>query len=131
MDGAKASKTPMSTTIKLDKDENGKSVDEKRYRGMIGSLLYLTTSRPDIMFDVCICARFQSCPKESHLNAVKRILKYLIDTSHLGLWYPRIASFDLISFSDVDYAGNILDRKSTSGTGQFLGNSLVSWFSKK
>ena len=98
---------------------------------MIGSLFYLTISGPDIMFVVCMCARFQSCPKESHLNAVKRILKYLIGTSHLGLWYPRIASFDLISFSDANYAGNILDRKSTSNTYQFLGNSLVSWFCKK
>ena len=71
MDGAKASKTPMSTTIKLDKDKNGKSVDEKKYRGMIGSLLYLTASRPDIIFIVCMCARFQSCPKESHLKASK------------------------------------------------------------
>ena len=78
-----------------------------------------------------MCARFQSCPKESHLNAVKRILKYLVGTSHLGLWYPSFASFDLISYSDADYAGNILDRKSTSGTFQFLKNSLVSWFSKK
>ena len=99
----------MCTTIKLDKDENGKSIDEKKYRGMIGSLLYLTASRPDIMFIVCMCAHFQSCPKESHLNADKRILKYLIGTSHLGLWYPRNASFDLIFYSDADYAGNILD----------------------
>ena len=104
---------------------------KKKYRGMIGSLLYLTASRPDIMFIVCMCAHFQSCPKESHLNADKRILKYLIGTSHLGLWYPRITSFDLISYSDADYTGNILDRKSTSGTCQFLGNSLISWFSNK
>lgn len=69
--------TPMSTAVNLDRDEEGKSVDEKRYRGMIGSLLYLTASRPDIMFSVCMCARFQSCPKESHLKAVKRILRYL------------------------------------------------------
>ena len=98
---------------------------------MIGSLLYLTSCRPDIMFTMCMCAHFQSCPKESHLNTVKRILKYLVGTSHLGLWYYRLASFDLISYSDTDYAGNILDRKSTSGTCQFLGNLLVSWFSKK
>ena len=73
--GSKAITTPMGTSIKLDKDENEKNMNEKLYRGMIGSLLYLTTSRPDIMFNVCICARFQSCPKESHLTAVKCIFK--------------------------------------------------------
>ena len=81
--------TPMSSTIKLDKDEKGKEVDIKRYRGMIGSLLYLTASRPDIMFSVCLCARFQSCPKESHFITIKRIFKYLSGTSELGLWYPK------------------------------------------
>ena len=116
MDRAKSSKTPMCTTIKLNKDENGKSIDEKKYQSMIGILLYLIASRPNIMFVVCMCARFQSCPKESYLNAINRILKYLIGTLHLGIWYPRIASFDLISYSDADYTGNILDRKSTSDT---------------
>ena len=85
MDEIKSSKTLMSTTTKLNKDENGKQVDEKRFRGMIGSLLYLTTSRPDIMFATCWCAHFQSSPKESHLNAIKRIFKYLSGTLHLGL----------------------------------------------
>ncbi|XP_050215239.1 secreted RxLR effector protein 161-like [Mercurialis annua] len=98
---------------------------------MIGSLLYLTASRPDIMFSVCLCARFQSCPKESHYFHVKRIFKYLMGTQHLGLWYPRNNSFDLVSYSDADYAGSVIDRKSTSGTCQFLGNCLVSWHSKK
>ena len=74
---------------------------------------------------------FQSCPKESHLSAVKRIFRYLINTKNVGLWYPRDNCFDLVGFSDADHAGNQLDRKSTSGTCQFLGNSLVSWFSKK
>jgi len=73
----------MSSTIKLDKEENGKNVDIKKYRGMIGSLLYLTASRPDIMFCVCLCDRFQSCPKESHLVAVKIIFRYLLGTSRL------------------------------------------------
>ena len=82
---AKPSKTSMSTTTKLTKDESGKPVDEKKFRGMIGSLLYLTASRPDIMFATCLCARFQSCPKESHLNAIKCIMKYLNSTLHLGL----------------------------------------------
>ncbi|KAH9717278.1 hypothetical protein KPL71_021758 [Citrus sinensis] len=123
--------TPMSTIIKLDKDEKGKEVDIKTYRGMIGSLLYLTASRPDIMFSVCLCARFQSCPKESHMLAVKRIFRYLIGTINLGLWYPRGTHIDLTCYSDADFAGYKVDRKSTSGTCHFLGHSLVSWFSKK
>ena len=106
-------------------------MDVKKYRGMIGSLLYLTASRPDIMFSVFICARFQSCPKESHLVVVKWILRYLLGTIDLGLWYPRFTSFDLISYSDVDFARCKVDHKSTSGTCHFLGHSLVSWFSKK
>ena len=95
MIGAKPLATPMSTSIKLDKDENEKNVDEKLYRGMIVSLLYLTTSRFDIMFSVGICARFQSCPKESHLTAVKCIFRYLIETHDLGLFYPRRVAIDL------------------------------------
>ena len=106
----------MSTTIKLNKDENGKPVDEKRYRGMIGSLLYLSTSRPDIMFATCLCARFQSSPRESHLNTIKRIFKYISGSLHLGLWYPRSSSFDLISYLDANFASSLLDRKSTFKT---------------
>jgi hypothetical protein len=98
---------------------------------MISSLLYLTASRPDIMFSVYLCARFQSCPKESHLIAVKRIFRYLLGTIDLGLWYPKSKSFDLISYTDADFAGCKIDWKSTSGTCHFLGHSLVSWFSKK
>ena len=98
---------------------------------MIGSLFYLTASRPDIMFATCLCARFQSSPIESHLNAIKRIFKYLSRSLHLGLWYPSNSSFDLISYSDADFAGSLLDRNSTSRTCQFLGQYLVSWFSKK
>jgi hypothetical protein len=123
---AKAYGTPMSPSTKLDKDEKGKPVDVKLYRGMIGSLLYLTASRPDIMFSVCLCARFQSSPKESHLIAVKRIFRYLLGTIDLGLWYPKSNSFDLISYTDADFAGCKIDRKSTSGTCHFLGHSLVS-----
>ena len=123
--------TPMSPTCKLDKDENGKSVDQKLYRGMIGSLLYLTASRPDIMFSVCMCARYQANPKESHLLAVKRILRYLSGTLNIGLWYSKDSSIELIAYSDADFAGCKLDRKSTSGTCQFLGVNLISWFSKK
>ena len=93
---------------------------------MIGSLLYLTASRPDIMFSVCLCARFQADPKECHLKAIKRILRYLKCTLNVGLWYPKGAQFELLGFSDSDYAGNSVDRKSTSGSCQFLGRSLVS-----
>jgi len=98
---------------------------------MIGSLLYLTASRPDIMHSVCVCARFQSCPKESHLTVVKRILKYLKGTKSLDLWYPRGANISLVGHSDSDFGGCKVDRKSISGTCHLLGCSLVSWHSKK
>ncbi|KAJ9539388.1 hypothetical protein OSB04_032121 [Centaurea solstitialis] len=124
-------KTPMPTGNLLGPDLAGKSDDQKIYRSMIGSLLYLTATRPDIMFATCFCARFQANPKESHLAAVKRILRYLKGTPELGLWYPKDSSFELISFTDSDYGGCKLDRKSTSGSCQFLGDKLVSWTSKK
>ena len=131
MEDSKPVGTPMCTSTKLDKDEEGIKVEEKKYRGMIGSLLYLTASRPDIMFAVCLCARFQSCPKESHLNAVKRILRYLKGTLNFGLWYPKCHELPLCGFSDADFGGCKIDRKSTTGICNFLGNCLVSWFSKK
>ncbi|KAI3666990.1 hypothetical protein L6452_42031 [Arctium lappa] len=124
-------KTPMSTGSKLHADLEGKTVECKLYRGMIGSLLYLTASRPDIMFATCLCARFQANPKESHLYAVKRIFRYLKGTKNLGLWYPENSGFDLMAYTDSDYGGCKLDRKSTSGSCQFLGGKLVSWTSKK
>jgi hypothetical protein len=98
---------------------------------MIGSLLYLCASRPDILLSVCMCARFQSDPRECHLVAVKRILRYLVAMPCFRIWYPKGSTFDLIGYSDFDYAGCKVDRKSTSGTCQFLGRSLVSWSSKK
>jgi len=128
MENCKKTETPMSSSSKLDKDEEGKSVDHKLYRSIIGSLLYLTTSRPDILFSVCICARFQSNPKESHLVASKRIIKYIATTLKLGLWYPKEGDFTLFGYSDADLADCKVDRKSTSGTCQLLGNKLVSWF---
>ncbi|PKA60966.1 putative mitochondrial protein [Apostasia shenzhenica] len=131
MDKLKQIGTPMSPSTKLDKDEKSKSVDEKLYRGMIGSLLYLIASRPDIVFSVCMCARFQSSLKESHLTAVKRIFRYLVGTHSLGLWYSKGVSPELIGYSDVDFAGCKIDRKSTSDTCQFFGNTLVSWSSRK
>jgi hypothetical protein len=128
---AKPIKTPMGTNGYLDLDTEGKSVDQKVYRSMIGSLLYLCASRPDVMLSVCMCARFQADPKEVHLRAMKRILRYLVYTPKFGLLYPRGSTFDLIGYSDADWAGCKIDRKSTSGTCQFLGRSLVSWASKK
>jgi hypothetical protein len=124
-------RTPMATGLKLHKDLSGVSVECKLYRGMIGSLLYLTASRPDIMFATCICARYQSDPKESHMSAVKRILRYLKKSPSLGLWYPLNSGFDLLAYTDSDYGGCQVDRKSTSGSCQFLGGKLVSWSSKK
>ena len=97
---------------------------------MIGDLLYLTTSRSDIMFSVCLCARFQSNPQESHVIAVKQIFRYLKHTSNLGLWQPKDTCFDLIAYTDADYAGSRIDRKSTSGSCQLLGNMIMSWFCK-
>jgi hypothetical protein len=131
MKDAKPIKTPMGTNGHLDLDTRGKSVDQKVYRSMIGSLLYLCASRPDIMLSVCMCARFQVDPKEAHLRAIKRILRYLVYTPKFGLWYPRGSTFDLIGYSDADWAGCKINRKSTSGTCQFLGRSLVPWASKK
>ena len=119
-------KTPMSLSIKVNKDEKGKFIDSTMYRGMIGSLLYLTTSRPDIMYSVCLCGRFQACPKESHLRAVKRILKDLKRRMDIDLWYLKSDNFELIGFSDVDFAGYKVKRKTTSDTCHFLGHSLVS-----
>ena len=131
MESAKEISTPMGTGCYLDKDEGGKPIDPSKYRGIIGSLLYLTASRPDIMFSVCMCARFQSDPKESHLSAVKRIMRYLLGTSNMGLWYPKGGISGLVGYSDSDFAGCKLDRKSTSGTCHIFGNSLISWNSKK
>ncbi|GJZ00912.1 putative ribonuclease H-like domain-containing protein [Tanacetum coccineum] len=127
----KAASTPIETNKALNKDEEAEDVDVHLYRSMIGSLMYLTASRPDIMFAVCACARFQVTPKTSHLHAVKRIFRYLKGQPKLGLWYPRDSPFDLEAFSDSDYAGASLDRKSTTGGCQFLGKRLISWQCKK
>ncbi|GKA29963.1 putative ribonuclease H-like domain-containing protein [Tanacetum coccineum] len=123
--------TPIESNKPLVKDEDGVDVDVHVYRSMIGSLMYLTASRPDIMFAVCACARFQVTPKASHLNAVKRIFRYLKHQPKLGLWYPRDSPFELEAYSDSDYGGASLDRKSTTGGCQFLGRRLISWQCKK
>ncbi|GJZ68655.1 putative ribonuclease H-like domain-containing protein, partial [Tanacetum coccineum] len=127
----KSASTPIETQKPLVKDEEASDVDVHLYRPMIGSLMYLTASRPDIMFAVCACSRFQVTPKSSHLSAVKRIFRYLKGKPKLGLWYPRVSSFDLEAYLDSDYAGANLDRKSTTGGCQFLGRKLISWQCKK
>jgi hypothetical protein len=131
MKDAKPIKTSMGTNGHLDLDTGGKSIDQKVYWSLIGSLLYLCASRPDIMLSVCMCERLQADPKDVHLRVVKRIMRYLVYTPMFGLWYHKGSTFDLIGYSDVDWAGCKIDRKSTSGTCQFLGRSLVSWASKK
>ncbi|GJS07771.1 hypothetical protein Tco_0364567 [Tanacetum coccineum] len=127
----KTASTLIDTNKALLKDEEAEEVDVHLYRSMIGSLMCLTASRPNIMFVVCACARFQVTPKVSHLHAVKRIFRYLKGQPKLGLWYPRDSPFDLEAFSDSDYAGASLDRKSTTGGCQFLGKRLISWQCKK
>ncbi|GKD60843.1 putative ribonuclease H-like domain-containing protein [Tanacetum coccineum] len=127
----KTASTPMETHKPLLKDADGEDVDEHLYRSMIRSLMYLTSSRPDIMFAVCACARFQVNPKSLHLHAVKRIFRYLKGQPKLGLWYPKDSPFDLVAYTDSDYARASLDRKSTTGGCQFLGCRLISWQCKK
>ncbi|GJX07259.1 retrovirus-related pol polyprotein from transposon TNT 1-94 [Tanacetum coccineum] len=123
--------TPMVEKSKLDEDKEGKAVDPSHYRGMIGTLLYLTASRPDLQFAICMCARYQARPTEKHLNAVKRIFRYLKGTVHRGLWYPKDSSIALTAFADADHAGCQDTRRSTSGSMQLLGDRLVSWSSKR
>ncbi|GJY49191.1 hypothetical protein Tco_0439147 [Tanacetum coccineum] len=114
LEDSKPTKTSMSTEIKLTKDDEADSVDRSKYRGMIGSLLYLTASRPDIMFSVCSCAHFLENPKTTHLEAVNRIFRYIRGTSHLRLWYQKGTGIETIVYDDSDHAGDYVDRKSTS-----------------
>ncbi|GKD72235.1 hypothetical protein Tco_1330517 [Tanacetum coccineum] len=120
-----------STEIKLTKDDEADSVDSSKYRGMIGSLLYLTVIRPDIMFSVCLCARFQENPKTTHLEAVKRLFRYIRGTTHLGLRYPKGTRIETIVYADSDHADDYIDRKNTSGICTFMGCCLTSLFAKK
>ena len=123
--------TPIHLTCNLSNEECSSKVDPTKYRGMIGSLLYLTASRPDILFSVCLCARFQSDPRETHLTAVKRIFRYLKGTLNLGLLYKKSINYKLTGFCDADYAGDKIERKSTSGSCQFIGENLISWGSRR
>ncbi|GJX06778.1 putative ribonuclease H-like domain-containing protein [Tanacetum coccineum] len=127
----KTASTPMETNKALIKDKEAEDVDVHLYRLMFGSLMYLTASRPGIMFVVYACARFQVTPKISHFNSMKRIFRYLKGQPKLGLWYPKDSPFDLEAFSDSNYVGASLDRKSTTGGCQFLGKRLISWQCKK
>ncbi|XP_070014274.1 secreted RxLR effector protein 161-like [Nicotiana sylvestris] len=108
-------------------DETGSPMNQTMYKGIIGSLLYLTASRPDVVFSVGLCARFESNPKEYHLKAAKRILRYLKGTQDLVLYYSSGDSFNLIGYADADYVGYLVDKKSTSGMAHFLGSCLISW----
>ena len=124
--------TPICVNHNLGPGIDGEEdVDPTVYRAIIGSLMYLTASRPDIMFAVCLCARFQANPKESHMKAAKRILRYLKGKPKLGIWYPAGGDFDLVAYTDSDYGGCNLNRKSTTGGCQFLGGRLVTWQCKK
>ncbi|GJY45423.1 retrotransposon protein, putative, unclassified [Tanacetum coccineum] len=123
--------TPIVEKSKLDEDTQGKAVDPTHYRGMVGTLMYLTASRPNLTFDVCMCARYQAKPTEKHLHAVKRIFKYLRGTVNRGLWYPKDSSIALTAYANADHAGCQDTRRSTSGSMQLLGDRLVSWSSKR
>ncbi|GKC82938.1 retrovirus-related pol polyprotein from transposon TNT 1-94, partial [Tanacetum coccineum] len=123
--------TLMVEKSKLDEDTQGKAVDPTHYRGMIGTLMYLTASRPDLTFVVCMCARYRAMPTENHLHAVKRIFKYLRGTVNRGLWYPKDSSIALTTYADADHAGCQDTRRSTSGSMQLLGDRLVSWSLKR
>ncbi|RVW73868.1 Retrovirus-related Pol polyprotein from transposon RE1 [Vitis vinifera] len=122
----------MSTTTKLSKDASGKDVEQKLYRRMVGSLLYLTTSHPDISFSVEAYARYQANPKESHLMSVKGIICYINGTLDYGLWYPYGSSLVIDGYSDIDWAINVDDRKNASSACFFfIGDCLMAWLSKK
>ncbi|GKD29666.1 hypothetical protein Tco_1240444 [Tanacetum coccineum] len=123
--------TPMVEKSKLDEDLQGKPVDATLYRDMIRSLMYLTSSRPDLIYAVCLYAWYQAKPIKKHLNAVKQIFRYLKGTINMGLWYSKDTGMSLTAYEDADHAGCQGTRRSTSGSAQFLGDKLVSWSSKK
>jgi hypothetical protein len=123
--------TPMSSTTSLGPDEDGEAVDQREYMSMIGSLMYLTAIRPGIQFTVGLCVRFQASTRSSHQMTVQRVFRYLKHTPEFGIWYSASSSLDLVGFSDADFVGCGIDRKSTSGTCHFLGSFLICWFSRK
>ena len=131
MEDSKPVCTPMVTGCSLSANDESAAVNQPTYISMIRSLLYLTGTRPYIMHAVGIFGRFQENPKETHLQAVKRIFKYLQGTQNYGLWYPRDTDLTLHAYTDANWVGSVDDRKSTSGGAFFMGSRLVSWFSKK
>jgi len=131
MEDAKPVCTPMVIGCSLSANDESTAVHQPTYKSMIGSLPYLTGTRPDIMHAMGIVGRFQANPTETHLQAVKRIFKYLQGTQNYGLWYPRDTDLTLHAYIDADWAGSVVDRKSTSGGAFFMGSRLVSWFNKK
>eukprot|EP00253_Pinus_taeda_P010149 PITA_10149 len=131
MEDSKPVCTPMVIGCSVSANDESTTVHHPTYRSMIRSLLYLTGTRPNIMHAVGIVGRFQANPKETHLEAVKKIFKYLQGTQNYGLWYPRDTDLTLHAYTDADWAGSMDDRKSKSGGAFFMGSILVSWFSKK
>jgi len=131
VDGKSHTYTPMSTSVMISAYLTGKQVDSTIYISIIGSLLYLTTSRPDIAFSVKVCVRFQANPKESHLTVVKRIIRYINATIHYGVYFSRETNLVLVGYFDTDWAGNADDRKSTSGGCFYIGTNLRAWMSRK
>nr|GEV20021.1 retrovirus-related Pol polyprotein from transposon TNT 1-94 [Tanacetum cinerariifolium] len=123
--------TTMVEKFKLDEDKEGKAVDPSHYHGMIGTLLYLTASLPDLQFAICMCAWYQARPTKNHIHVVKRIFRYLCGTINRGLWYPKDSSVALTAFADADHAGCQDTRRRTFGSLQFLGGRLISWSSKR
>ncbi|GKE56168.1 retrovirus-related pol polyprotein from transposon TNT 1-94, partial [Tanacetum coccineum] len=123
--------TPMAEKSKLDKNTQGKVIDPTHYRSMVGTLMYLTSSRPDLVYAVCMCARYQAHPTKNHLHVLKRIFQYLRGTVNRGLLYSKDSAIVLTDFTNADYAGYQDTRQSTFGSMQFLGDRLVSWSSKR
>ncbi|GJU11509.1 retrovirus-related pol polyprotein from transposon TNT 1-94 [Tanacetum coccineum] len=131
MDSCDPVDTPMVDRLKLDEDPLGILVDQTQFRSMVGSLMYLTASRPDLVFAVCVYARYQASPTKKHLEALKQVFQYLKGTINWFLWYPKYTAMALTAYADADHAGCQDTRRSTSGSAQFLGDRLVSWSSKK
>jgi hypothetical protein len=123
--------TPLSSAASLGPYEDGEAVDQREYRSMIDSLLYLTVTRSDIHFIMGLCACFQASPRSSHRTTVQRIFRYLKYTPEFEIWYSASSSLDLVGISDADFMGCVIDRKSTSRTCHFLGSSLICWSSRK
>ncbi|GJV26303.1 retrovirus-related pol polyprotein from transposon TNT 1-94 [Tanacetum coccineum] len=131
MDSCDPVDTPMVDRLKLDEDPLGIHVDQNWFRSMVGSIMYLTASRPDLIFVVCMCVRYQASPTKKHLEALKRVFRYLRGTINWGLWYPKDTAMALTTYADADHRGCQDTQRSTSGSAQFLGDTLVGWSSKK